>query len=126
MKKLCIVSYSWYEEYEPVLLYGPESIDAERFEQLCKTLLHAAIEASCRTEQENWVGWDSIKKELVKLLTEKFGFEIADPPEFKLWGPNIIEDSKDGKGLPPETFELVFQHNRKIRDLIYRRSEPSQ
>ena len=89
------ISHSWYEEYSPILLEGPEVPD---WDEYCRSLLPEAISVGLDKDDAYWVGYRTIIDGLAKVL-ESRGYKIVNPPQFDLWGSDIL--------TPKEGLELV-------------------
>lgn len=112
-----IVSYSWYEDYRPVLVSGPEVPDWGAF---CRSLVPAAAEralsAAARDEYLPWLGCSDIVGKVVEILSE-MGYEVVDPPKFDIYGSTIIRDESDTTALNgyPGLLDRIAKHNRLVQ-----------
>jgi hypothetical protein len=98
-----VVSYSWYEEYSPIIVSGPEQ---KNWTEYCDSLLPEAIELALKDNNEvvynkekdkfeifrRWIGWSDIVDSLVKVLETK-GYTKVKLEEANYWGSNIIRDA---------------------------------
>ena len=116
---LYLVSYSWYEDYSPVIVEGDEVEDWQAF---CNSLIEIAGNRLVDKKSSGWIGWDGIVDELVALLGER-GYKVLKPPQANYWGSIIIGDKTDqSEGyykLLGSSQERIVEHNRLIRQELY-------
>ena len=124
---LFIVSYSWYEDYDPTVVKSPKPITEAEFQKICRSLLTEAAEVAIQKENSkdfvSWVGVHEVENELIGLLVKKKGWEIMSLPSFCLWGSNIIEregDLGETNLFSEKAKQALFAHNKKVEE----REEP--
>lgn len=118
-----LVSYSWYEDYAPVLVEGREVEDWQSF---CDSLIELAANRVVDKKPDSWIGWDTIVDELVVVLGEQ-GYEVLSPPEADFWGSGIIRGETDSPRS--EQYKLlgsamrgIINHNQEIEAGLSRES----
>jgi hypothetical protein len=109
---LYVVSYSWYEDYDPTIIRGPVVDDWEAF---CRELLPQAAERAMSEVGGDWCGWPAITAALVSMLTER-GYVVVKPDEFRTWGSLIIDSDDDAKGLPADIAAKIIARNIEKRE----------
>lgn len=118
-----IVSYSWWEEYSPVVVFGPAVEDWEKF---CDSLLPQAIDLALKNQAEKkfptWLGWNDIADSMVETLKE-YGYKKIDLPEKTYNGTTIIKFDTDLKDFDPLLFNPIIQHNEAIEKKLYHKEE---
>lgn len=113
---LYLISYSWYEDYSPTLVEGPQVSDWKAF---CDDILPLAARLALWIEPESYVGWRSIKEAMVAILKDR-GYAVVEPDEFRYWGSNIINDpDEDGPKLGKDLFAAIVEHNNRVRNTTY-------
>ena len=110
-----LISYSWYEEYSPVLMEGAEVGDWKSF---CDNLVELAANRVVDKKPASWIGWDTIVDELVVVLEEQ-GYEVLEPPEAEFSGSIIICGKTDSKNdeqhkLLGSAKRGIINHNKGI------------
>jgi len=134
------VSFSWYEEYAPVVFYSEKKYSKEEFNDLIKKLAEETVEELIE-KHDSWIGNDEIMsgiidfdiikgkmkniKIIVKGVWERLkdhGFkEVKYQVDYNMWGSSIIkeEDIEEYKKyLDEETLKKIVEHNEKIRARI--------
>ncbi len=89
-------SWSWYEDYCPILLEGPEKTPAE-FEADCKKAMAESFDDYMKeaklqdtwAQLPNWV-------EVATIKLEDYGYKIFDPIKFGCFGLYIPKDDRYG------------------------------
>lgn len=111
-----MISYSWYEEYIPTLVEGPEVPDWQAFcDGLLPEAVARAIQGKVQTDHPSWVGWYSITEALVALLDEH-GYTKVEPAEALYNGPIIIKTEGDGENrLAAPQLTAVLEHNAQVQ-----------
>ena len=112
--------YSWYEDYAPVFLIGPNMTE-EDFQVLCKSLLAEAGKLAVKQHSDIWIGWTEILQALTELL-KGHGFVLAKMNRFECWGSNIIrkrqyediDEYKEGLKALGDSLDLIDAHNKKL------------
>ena len=112
-----VVSYSWYEEHSPTVVYGPYQKDWQKF---CRSLLPEAVQRAFKKAQSmrgnirklSWIGYDEIKEELLDCVLDR-GYRVLIPHNYGLWGSCII---RNDHGEKHSTFkqpdrELICAYN---------------
>jgi hypothetical protein len=122
MLMLYRLSYSWYEDYSPRLLEGPE---VDNWSGYCDSLLPEAVEKALsnsveKHEEGGWIGWDEIIDAMVDILVSK-GYKLLEPEEKIYWGSNIIRDAGDsGVGKDWLILDKVKEHNTEFEKYLYK------
>lgn len=112
-----LVSYSWYEDYEPTLLHGPKVKDWEKF---CDDLMPEAVERTLQKTKET-IGWPEIIETLIEILQTK-GYIKVKPEEACYWGSTIIcDDDHEEPDLTPELIEKICKHNDEWEEDVNKR-----
>ena len=111
MSALYFLSYSWYEEYDPTLLEGPEVPD---WEAHCAAILPEAVRRIFESGHEGWIGWDRIQHRVLEILLER-GYKVVEPPEVNFWGSCIIDGREEDRrgGLSAHDLNRIIDHNNK-------------
>lgn len=125
--RLYELSYSWYEDYSPILLVSETEYTLEEWERLCDSLLDEATELAIKTETDgsdkewgpSWVGWLDIVNAMAVIL-QKHGFSRVHTISKDYWGGSIIDESmghrtEDDK-LSPKAYQMIKQHNDMVRE----------
>lgn len=110
-KTYYLVSYSWYEDYEPTLMYGQKVKD---WEKLCDDLMPQAVEIALSKNSKISIGWPEIVESLVEALQSK-GYKKIKPDEACYWGSTIICDDDNEPDLTTELIEKICKHNDKLK-----------
>lgn len=122
------IAYSWWEDYSPVLLEGPEVVDWQAF---CDTWVPQAATWWMHEHPDEWLGWPDIVNGLVGVLAEH-GYHTVEIAEAVYWGPGIIHNIADITGpdsKPDERLRKVLApvlgaievHNARINMLYEQR-----
>ena len=111
LKMMYIISYSWYEDYNPIFLEGPEQSDWKKY---CDSFVDKAVQNLLKKEDKRLIGWNSIACEIVELL-KKEGYKIFEPLKADYFGSCIIRDNKNKQNLISQSlFEKVKKHNEEF------------
>ena len=114
------LSWTWWEEHEPIVLAHRECISGERWEKLKREALRKAVEELLAGE-DGYIGMNDIVEKTAEILCRDYGFY---KPEFTaslvLWGGVIID--RYGKHEVETLTKLVgkdltdklVEHNEKI------------
>lgn len=110
--KIYELNYTWYEDYSPIFLEGPEVQD---WKSHCLSLLPEAVKRAVEQES-SWVGWQEVVEAMADLLCQS-GYRRIKFEYFGCWGSCIIRGSDDGTTpLDAESLQLVMAHNEKIEN----------
>lgn len=123
-------SWSWYEDYCPILLEGPEKTPAE-FEADCKKAMAESFDKYMEDpeQKDRWAqlpGW--VEVAAVKL--EDYGYKIFRPIKFGCFGLYIPKDDRyedkdyhdeDEDALPEFTEQIakMKKHNTKVEKNLW-------
>lgn len=110
--------WSWYEDYSPIILEGPEKTE-EEFKNDCK---RAMIE-SFDSYMSNIDGWASMSDwvPVASLKLEEYGYKILKPVHFGYFGFYLPKDKdidnfnstevSEEMGYLKEQIERMIKHN---------------
>jgi hypothetical protein len=118
--KLFVLGYSYYEEYVPYFLHGPEDVTQEEFKALCDSLLEEAGYRAVANADDSWVGWQQVVESLIPLL-EQQGYQRFEPVENIYWGPGIIDEHDYNElSLLKSSQSKIIEFNKEIHDKLYK------
>jgi hypothetical protein len=115
------LSYSWYEEYSPILFkHADLLLSREQWRELCDSLLDEAAARAVKemSEREVWVGWNEIVNKVADLLKQK-GFIELDSVKSDYFGSCIIDSEDEAERLPEAAKKLVLEYNKNLRSKLH-------
>ena len=132
--KLFELAWGWYEDYDPHLFYGPDSVTPDDWRRICTESVQAAARNQLaggtldwegkKRRPDDWIGWQSLVNEAVFMLLAR-GFTKAEPVAMKCWGSTIIQRDHDWQSSPdanyavkldPEVAAGIVTKNRKMHE----------
>ena len=102
--------WSWYEDYTPYILEGPEKTK-EEFETDCKKAMKESFEEYISSVDDRWAGLPDWMEKAVEKMTD-YGYKKVKPLSFGYFGLYL-----------PKT-DVYCDENNKIRRIEYEESYP--
>ena len=122
---LYLVSYRWYEDYEPTILVHEKLISKDEWDRIIRSAVLKAVNKLLKTE--SFIGMPKIKEEVVKILCEDYGFKKPQIiHEYEFWGSVVVdEDDKDDieelkKYVGEDKVKQILRHNKKIEEQLWK------
>ncbi len=117
-----IISSRGYEEYNPVLVEGPEVDDWRSF---CSSLMDEVVQTAIK-KGDRFVCWEEIIQALKDILCTK-GYQVLFPEEFEFFDYGPIEEQYQSDYSDYPWIKPVIEHNdqleQKIEEEIKNRGE---
>ena len=116
-------SWSWYEDYRPTILEGPDKTQ-EEFEEDCKKAMKECFNSFMKTQEKEdmWAGLSDWVEFAAKKL-EDYGYKIVKPICVNYWGLYLPKhydkgDEDSEKQFPELQKEIakMKDHNEKVEN----------
>ena len=98
------LSWSWYEEYRPILFEGPDKTEDE-WKYDCLAALRACFDEYMTSPQ----GWASLPDwiEVAAVKLAEYGYRQFKPVKCGFWGCYLPKDRDDDAAEQPELAEQI-------------------